>query len=135
MGTGGATADDEAARAPKVPPVSLTTQIELLKKKQAEMVADRKRVKQVLRNAERKRRRLKEKAKALTDDDLLAVMRLREERKQDIIAANDGCRNESASIGARASDRDHEEATLGNAQSERVDEEEQQHAESEKEQT
>ena len=45
------------------------------------MVADRKRVKQVLRNAERKKRRLKEKARALTDDDLLAVMRLREERK------------------------------------------------------
>ena len=66
MGNGNPTEVGEAARTTKVPPVSLTQQIEALKKKQAEMVADRKRVKQVLRNAERKKRRLKEKARALT---------------------------------------------------------------------
>ena len=130
MGTGGATAVAEAARSPTVPPLSLTQQIEQLKKKQAEMVADRKRVKQVLRNAERKKRRLKEKAKALTDDDLLAVMKLREERKQEISAANDGGTNDSASIGERASERGDEEAAVGNGQIERVEEEEQEHAKS-----
>ena len=54
MGNGNTTEVAEAARPARVPPVSLTQQIGTLKKKQAEMVADRKRVKQVLRNAERK---------------------------------------------------------------------------------
>ena len=92
------------------------------------MVADRKRVKQVLRNAERKKRRLKEKARALTDDDLLAVMRLREERKQDISQANDGGTNESVSIEERESGKKKEAATLGEGQTERVEEEGDQHA-------
>ena len=80
------------------------------------MVADRKRVKQVLRNAERNKRRLKEKARALTDDDLLAVMRLREERKQEISQANDGGTNESVSIEERESGNKKEAATLGEGQ-------------------
>ena len=46
------------------------------------MVADRKRVQRELRNAERKRSRLREKAKMLTDDDLVAVLKLREERRE-----------------------------------------------------
>ena len=85
------------------------------------MVADRKRVKQVLRNAERKKRRLKEKARALTDDDLLAVMRLREERKQVFQEANDGGTNESVSIEERESETKNVAATLGEGQTERVD--------------
>ena len=85
------------------------------------MVADRKRVKQVLRNAERKKRRLKEKARALTDDDLLAVMRLREERAQENQQANDGGANESVSIEERESETNNVATTLGEGQTERVE--------------
>ena len=135
MGNGNTTEVAEAARPARVPPVSLTQQIEALKKKQAEMVADRKRVKQVLRNAERKKRRLKEKARALTDDDLLAVMRLREERKQESQQATDGGTNESVSIEERESETNNVATTLGEGQTERVEEEEDQHARSVTEQS
>ena len=121
MGNGNPTEVAETARSTRVPPVSLTQQIEALKKKQAEMVADRKRVKQVLRNAERKKRRLKEKARALTDDDLLAVMRLREERKQVFQQANDGGTNEGVSIEERESETKNVATTLGEGQTERVE--------------
>ena len=87
MGAGSGAAIAEAAQTTKAAPGSLTQQLEELKKKQAEMVAERKKVKQVLRNAERKKRRLKKKAKALTDDDLLAVMRLREKKKLEMTQA------------------------------------------------
>ena len=36
-----------------------------------------------MRNAERKRRRLKDKAKALTNEDLFAVMTIREEKRRE----------------------------------------------------
>ena len=135
MGNGNPTEVGEAARTTKVPPVSLTQQIEALKKKQAEMVAYRKRVKQVLRNAERKKRRLKEKARALTDDDLLAVMRLREERKQEVQQTNESGTNESLSMEGRELETDTAATALGEGQTDRVEEEEEDPARSVTEQS
>ena len=58
---------------------SLNAKIEGLKKQQADMTSNKKKLAKDLRNEERKRRRLKDRAKQLTDDDLLQVLRLRSE--------------------------------------------------------
>ena len=68
-------------KAPAEPsPACLTTQIQALKKMQAEMKAAKKKATMELRNLERKRSRLCNKAKLLTDDDLVMVLKLREEK-------------------------------------------------------
>ena len=54
-----------------------------LKKEQAEIRAQRKRITQELKNAEKKRSRLKKKAKLLSDKDLLDVLHLRTVEKGD----------------------------------------------------
>ena len=54
-----------------------------LKKEQAEIRAQRKRITQELKNAEKKRSRLKKKAKLLSDKDLLDVLHLRSVEKGD----------------------------------------------------
>ena len=60
------------------PPASdLASKIQALRKQQQEYIAERKRIARELRNAERKRRRLKERAKALSNSDLAEVIALR----------------------------------------------------------
>jgi len=60
------------------PPASdLASKIQALRKQQQEYVAERKRIARELRNAERKRRRLKERAKTLSNSDLAEVIALR----------------------------------------------------------
>ena len=61
-----------------------------MKKLQQEQKATRQRVAKELRNEERKRRRLKERAKQLTDEDLLAVLCLRRETKRGPESASQG---------------------------------------------
>ena len=69
---------------------SLSARIEDMKKQQGELLSARKRVQKDLRNAERKRRRLKDKARMLTDDDLLAVLRIREDSRKDRLGEQPG---------------------------------------------
>ena len=49
-----------------------------LKDQQAALLASRKRLQKDLRNAERKKRRLRDRARQLTDDDLVSVQRFEE---------------------------------------------------------
>ena len=49
------------------------------------MTTNKKKLAKDLRNEERKRRRLKDRAKQLTDDDLLQVLRLRAEAKNTML--------------------------------------------------
>lgn len=59
-------------------PVALSTKIEELKAKQTAMLAERKRLTKDLRNAEKRRKRLKSNARRLSDEDLAEVLRMRE---------------------------------------------------------
>ncbi len=52
-----------------------------MKKEQAALVKARKEVAKELRNAERKKRRLRDRAKLLSDGDLVAVLEMRAEQK------------------------------------------------------
>ena len=56
---------------------SLAQKIENLKKQQAEQRQERQKLAQELKNAQRKRRRLKERARGLSDADLATVIALR----------------------------------------------------------
>ena len=73
-----------AARPPILTGASSTVnaRIQELKKLQAEQREAKKRVAKYLRNEERTKRRLKERTKQLTDEDLLPVMRLREDARR-----------------------------------------------------
>jgi phage shock protein A len=55
----------------------LQAKITDLKQQQADYLAEKKRVSKELKNAQRKRRRLKEKARSLSDADLAEVIALR----------------------------------------------------------
>jgi len=67
-----------AARETLTPATSnLGEKISALKRQQAEYLAQRKKISQELRNAERKRRRLKERARGLSDADLAQVIAMR----------------------------------------------------------
>ena len=55
----------------------LKDQIEALKHEQATMRAAKKKITKDLKNAERRRKRLRKRAKQLSDDDLIAVLRMR----------------------------------------------------------
>lgn len=68
--------------------VTLTTKIDSLKKRQANMLKEKQQLAKEIKNAERKRRRLKDKAKMLTDSDLIAVLRLRQEKAAATAAAS-----------------------------------------------
>ena len=74
--------DAPAEEKPRVHSSSINERIANLKKLQQEEKATRQRVAKELRNEERKRRRLKDRAKQLTDEDLLAVLCLRRETKR-----------------------------------------------------
>ena len=71
-----------AEEGPRLHSSSINERIADLKKLQQEQKATRQRVAKELRNEERKRRRLKERAKQLTDEDLLAVLCLRRGTKR-----------------------------------------------------
>ena len=62
-------------------PGTLRAKILMLKKEQAELKRARKQGQKELRNLERKRKRLSQKAKLLSDEDLLQVLSLRREAK------------------------------------------------------
>ena len=72
---GGEKASCEKRSEKKLP--SLAEKIENLKKQQAEQKLERRKVAQELKNAQRKRRRLKERARGLSDADLATVIALR----------------------------------------------------------
>jgi acetyl-CoA carboxylase carboxyltransferase component len=61
----------------------LNKKIAELKAAQAKMHEDKKRLKKELRNAERKRKRIKERARQLTDEDLVAVLMMRKEHRRE----------------------------------------------------
>ena len=60
---------------------NINTRIAELKRQQVEQREERKRVQKTLRNEERKRRRLKDRANMLSNTDLLEVLGLRAEAK------------------------------------------------------
>jgi len=65
----------------------LNKKIADLKAEQARMLAAKKRLSKDLRNAERKRKRIKERARQLTDEDLVAVLMMRKETRSTAAAA------------------------------------------------
>ena len=67
---------------------SINERIAELKRLQQEQKATRQRVAKELRNEERKRRRLKERARQLTDEDLVAVLCLRREMRGGLDSAS-----------------------------------------------
>lgn len=81
----------------------LNDRIAELKREQAAQAAERTRIAKELRNEERKRKRLREKAKLMTDEDLLQVLRLRQDRRGERLqAAPDPAANAAASGAAGA---------------------------------
>ena len=70
-----------AAGAPVM--TSLSEKIAEMKKEQLRMREERKRAAKELKNAQRKKRRLKSRARQLSNDDLLAVLMLRQEQTAD----------------------------------------------------
>ena len=66
------------AELPKDP---LAAEIEALRKEQAELKAERKRLQLNLRNAQRKKARLGKRARQLSDNDLVAVLMMRKEQR------------------------------------------------------
>ena len=58
-------------------PDSLAARIAKLKAEQAALMEQKKRTSKDLKNAERKRRRLKQKARTLSDDDLVQLLQMR----------------------------------------------------------
>lgn len=82
--SGGASGScDLFAALASVPDSNLSEQIQKLKMEQQAAKLLRKRLAREVKNAEKKRRRLKSKASLLTDEDLVAVLRLRQQAKQD----------------------------------------------------
>ena len=72
-GAGGAAVD------PQLPQESLLESIKRLKEQQAAMKAAKKDVQRELRNATKRRQRLKKQARQLTDKDLVEVLQMRKE--------------------------------------------------------
>ena len=66
----------------------LNKHIQQLKEEQATLLASRKRSQKDLRNAERKKRRLRDRARQLTDDDLVSVLMMRKDLKKNDNAAD-----------------------------------------------
>ena len=59
------------------PPINLTERINVLKEQQKKIKADKKEIAKVLKNACKRRKALKQKARQLTDADLLDVIQMR----------------------------------------------------------
>ena len=79
----GEPASSTGAVRPAESPSHLNRKIAELKAEQAKMQEDRKRLKKELRNTARKRKRIKERARQLTEDDLVAVLMMRKEHRRD----------------------------------------------------
>ena len=60
---------------------NIHAEVDRLQKEQAELKKERKRVASALKNAQRKKQRLKSRAKQLSDEELLAVIQLRRDEK------------------------------------------------------
>ena len=88
---------------------SMLDEIQALKAKQKEARDAKKKISKDLRNAERRRQRLKKRAKALSDSDLLAVMTLRQHEKA--LGRKDNV--EVAAEGSELSDSDEESGGTG----------------------
>ena len=71
--------DGGAAVDPQLPQESLLESIKRLKEQQAAMKAAKKDVQRELRNATKRRQRLKKQARQLTDKDLVEVLQMRKE--------------------------------------------------------
>lgn len=71
--SGGLDKPGEKAAAPE----SLAARIAKLKAEQAALIEQKKKTSKDLKNAERKRRRLKQKARTLSDDDLVQLLQMR----------------------------------------------------------
>ena len=67
-----------------------------MKEEQTKAQATKKKLTKEIRNEERKRKRLKERAKQLTDSDLVAVLKLREEARIVAMASKPGVQNEDS---------------------------------------
>ena len=65
-----------------LPKDPLGAQIEALRKEQQDMKDQKKRLQKDLRNAERKKRRLTERARRLSDKDLVAVLMMRKNQRE-----------------------------------------------------
>ena len=74
-------AETQAAVDSVVPDCVLSQRIELLRKQQQELQSQKKDLAKNLRNVERRRQRLRKRARQLTDEDLLAVLSLRKESR------------------------------------------------------
>ena len=88
---------------------SMLDEIQALKAKQKEAREAKKKISKDLRNAERRRQRLKKRAKALSDADLLAVMTLRQHEKA--LGRKDNV--EVGAEGSELSDSDEESGGTG----------------------
>ena len=66
-----------------LPKDPLGAQIEALRKEQQEMKEHRKRLQKDLRNAQRKKSRLSQRARKLTDKDLVAVLMMRKNQREE----------------------------------------------------
>ena len=71
--------DGGAALDPQLPQESLLESIKRLKEQQAAMKAAKKEVQRELRNATKRRQRLKKQARQLTDKDLVEVLQMRKD--------------------------------------------------------
>lgn len=71
----------EKATEPQSPVKTILPEIVRLKNEQKALMAQKKKVQKELKNAEKRRNRLKKRARLLTDDDLIAVVSLRTQEK------------------------------------------------------
>ena len=85
------------------PPEPLLLGIARLKAEQAELRAHRKRISKDLKNAEKRRSRLKKRARQLSDGDLVAVLQMREAQSASSAAENPGSAAASSSSAASSS--------------------------------
>jgi len=82
MAEGSVSAAPAGAARPAAQAMGLSRQIAELKVQHAQMLEQKKRLAKDIRNAERKRKRIKDRARQLTDDDLVAVLMMRKEIKR-----------------------------------------------------
>ena len=101
----GEPASSSGAVRPAESPCHLNQKIAELKAAQAQMLED-KRLRKDLRNAERKRKRIKERARQLTDEDLVAVLMMRKEHRREPAAKEATSAASTTPTGAGPADAD-----------------------------
>ena len=99
----GEPASSSGAACPSESPCHLNPKILELKAAQAQMLEHRKRLKKDLRNAEHKRKRIKERARQLTDENLLAVLMICKEQRRDPTARDSMSAASTTPTGSRPS--------------------------------